>query len=244
MFSFTADQLNLLLQNESKAKLAVEVGTTRYCTGRDRIVVGGNQYVPRGMSLGGLKHGESELRGHVEFDDTDQYLVGLNYSTHWSGQTMTWNFFLKNSGNWEEIFEITWGVRECAWTEGLFKMQISGNTGFRKRAGLSTMSRQCDLRFKGTLCGYAGADKTCNGSWIDCTSKSNTTQFRGFRYAPKPGEQIQIEGGGSIGFNTPPPSGDDAWSGLPPWAISLVQGVRDEDTQTMRPGGRRAPGPS
>ena len=238
MFSYTAVQLNLLLADESKAKLAVEIGTTRYCTGYERIEISGNQYIPRAMNIDSLSHGDSALQADLEFDDTDQALVMANYSSPWSGETMTWYFFLYGrSTGWEEIFSIDWGIRDCSWQEGLFKMALSGNTGFRRRAGLSTMSRQCDLKFKGTLCGYSGSDKTCDGTWADCTSKSNTTQFRGFRYAPRIGETINLEGGAAVPFTAPPGSADDAPS-FDPWII----GYANHPTGGIhRPSGRTAP---
>jgi len=55
---------------------------------------------------------------------------------------------------------------------------------------------RCPYRiFKGTLCGYAGGDTTCDRSFADCTSKSNTARFGGERFIPKAGSRIEWNGG-------------------------------------------------
>lgn len=46
--------------------------------------------------------------------------------------------------------------------------------------------------FKGIQCGYAGAGATCDGTFATCTSYGNTARYGGSRFAPKPGDKVQV----------------------------------------------------
>lgn len=224
MFDFTADQLNALLQDETRAKLAVEFGGLYYCTGDDPITIDAQKYTPRGMRIKDLKYGESMMKTSLIIEDPERAITQVNYSSRFAGNDLIWHFLLRKSDDSDmiEIFEVTWHVRYCQWEGGKFRLNLFGATGFKRRAGISVFSRYCDLKFKGTLCGYAGGDKTCDGTWDDCTSKSNTTQFRGFRYAPVAGKVLLLDNNGRTVSWDPPPGAADAKFDPKPWRVSWV----------------------
>jgi len=64
-------------------------------------------------------------------------------------------------------------------------------TPFRYKWGSMTprrrIVRQCGWMFKSGRCSYSGVDTLCNKTWEDCTSKSNTARFGGFRFLPERG---------------------------------------------------------
>lgn len=238
MFTYTADQLNALLQDDTRAKMAVEFSTYFFCSGNAPVTVDSDVYTPLGMEFGNLLHGEFGARTSLELQDNKYVLTYANYSTRFASMPMTWHFLLIGTdGEWVEIQTIDWYIRYCQWDQGLFKLNLFGNTGFKKRAGLSVMSRTCDLKFKGTLCGYAagGAIESCDGSHANCTARGRTTSFRGFRFAPEPGEVLETAGIRTR-FLPPPPPADGGFN-PDPW------GEDDSPPPVVihRPTGRRRP---
>jgi hypothetical protein len=209
---YTAAQLNALLQDETHAKMAVEFGSYFYCTGQNSITYDSDLYSPKLMEFKSIIHGRHGARSSLDIADEDSVLISANYSSRFAGTAMNWHFHLRGAdGSWEHIQTINWYIRYCQWDRKILRFNLLGNTGFKKRAGLSTMSRSCDLKFKGTLCGYAGAVKTCTGTLADCTSKSNQNQFRGFKYAPEPGMVLTASGSTHVNthYQPPPPPGDE-----------------------------------
>jgi hypothetical protein len=217
--------------------MAVEFGSNYFCTGQTSITYDSDLYDPRPMEFGDIVHGELGVASSLEISDEDATLISANYSSRFAGTALNWHFHLIGpDGGWEHIQTINWYVRYCQWDKKILKFNLFGNTGFKMRAGLSTMSRSCDLKFKGTLCGYAGSDKTCTGTYTDCQSKSNETQFRGFRYAPEPGQVLQSSGGARTQYEPPPPPADDLVDDafdLTPWGTSGVV-VRSGVTESGR----------
>lgn len=235
MYSFTVDQLNLLLQDSSRAKLAVSIenGSLLYCTGDEPFEYDSDWYSPRAMEIEEVIHGEVGDNVSLEILDTDLEVRISNYSTPIGGSAVTWHLFLRTTGDWTLIATLDWVARECTWEEAFFKITISGSSGFRKRAGISMFSRLCDLKFGGTLCGYSGALKTCDGTFASCTTRGRTTQFRGFRWAPEAGLVLTINGV-DHSYVTPPGENNTSFNpGIfqPPTKVASVR----------RPSGRIAP---
>jgi hypothetical protein len=250
LITYTAAQLNALLQDETHAKMLIELGSYYFCTGESALTYDSDLYEPRPMEFGSIVHGEHGASSALEVADEDATLIAANYSSRFAGTAMNWHFHLRGpDGGWAHIQTINWYVRYCQWDKKILKFNLFGNTGFKKRAGLSTMSRSCDLKFKGTLCGYAGSDKTCTGTLTDCTSKSNQNQFRGYRYAPEPGQVLESSGVRTH-YQPPPPPGDDVADdafGLTPWTsdsgVVITTGVTDTGRVVGNIRGVRRQGP-
>jgi len=83
----------------------------------------------------------------------------------------------------------------------LFEGIISSISGVEKNSGMSIVVRSevdfkgadfpscsptkfCNLKFKGTKCGYTGTETTtCGKKWEDCVAKNNTVNFRGIPWS-------------------------------------------------------------
>jgi hypothetical protein len=57
--------------------------------------------------------------------------------------------------------------------------------------------------FKGIQCGYAGGALPgvpfpCDGTFATCSSYGNTARYGGSRFAPKPGEKVQVGAGPAV----------------------------------------------
>jgi len=83
-------------------------------------------------------------------------------------------------------------IVEATFTPDVATYRCAPASGLRSRPGCDVMWRNCRYRFKDARCGYAGSDTTCDRSWTDCDSKSNSARFGGFRHIPPAGTLIRL----------------------------------------------------
>jgi hypothetical protein len=81
----------------------------------------------------------------------------------------------------EEIFQgmvDEWDIQEDS-----VNIKIVNELIFWRKKPLRTCSVTCPWEFKGTECGYTGAQDWCDQTWDRCEDLVNTLNFGGFRFA-------------------------------------------------------------
>lgn len=203
------------------AKFAVKLGTATpyyWCTGYEKVSIGGDVYTPKGMKVPDLKLSSGEAKAELTLEDIPnpdgspyKNLAHHNYNERFSGKELLWYFGSVVAGAWSPIYSITWYVESCHFRLGQFILSLSGTTGKYPRAGLPMFSRRCNLIYKGVLCSTGpstgfGTYDTCSGSWADCELRHGTADannpipFRGLLLAPEVGQTIKLNEYSSTSF--------------------------------------------
>jgi len=194
----TSAQISALQREAARVKIAVEIGTStplRYCTGQEPVTISGAVYTPAVLTVSEVRVGalrSSEVR--IAIADEDGSLSAAAYSGVSGAPATVYLLVESDDGTWSNPVELFSGrVAAVTLEDGVrLRLQVHGRVGLRWRVGLHEESRTCPLEFRGPLCQYSGADTTCERTWSDCASKGNTARFRGLRYAPEPGELIDL----------------------------------------------------
>lgn len=77
----------------------------------------------------------------------------------------------------EHLFELKQPKTDSQWATFTLGAANPFNNRFPKNR---IMKNQCPFVFKGTRCGYGGADSSCNKTLDDCRDKNNSDRFGGF----------------------------------------------------------------
>ena len=221
------------LQAEHRwVQVLLEIDTTPakyYALGAFDFLHGGNTYSAREFAIDVMRYGAPGAAGTtVVVDNRDSELSDLAYTTGMAPNTLTITWLVKDDpgDDWSTAYEIA--AAEIAEASGggspNITLQLRGDRRLNARPmGGGPMTQSCRHRvFKGPRCKYAGADTTCDRSWNDCTSKSNTANFGGIRRAPRAGETIEIATGSPVTVARAPAVDDDPYSGIPYAYRSLI----------------------
>lgn len=190
------------------AKYAVEINWSavkRYCTGDISVKIDSNIYTCREFRISGRSvSGPSDSRLQIEIDNADGEITASAMANTSGTVGVTVWILLRDGPSWLEVSEEDWTVEGVSGSLRSVRLDLRGTSGLRSQPGLSVGSAQCTIRkFKGARCQYASADTSCKRTWADCTSKSNTTHFRGFRDAPEGGETLKIGTGNGVVVSAP-----------------------------------------
>lgn len=201
--SYPSDLLTALRSNEQRVKLVVSiVGTStthRWCTGITpvRCDLDGDStdevYEPRAMRPGAVDLTEPGKLSTIDIDDTDGTIAAEMIAGGLTNRAITIGILVKDEESWLDPYVLVSGtVGELSIRDAIASLTIISNAGWRTMTGAAPCHMSCTLIFKGSRCNYSGSDTTCNRTWADCTSKSNTARFRGFRRLPSAGQLIRF----------------------------------------------------
>lgn len=195
MRTINTELLDQLKSNEYRIAILVVLqigGTTkRYTTWSDDVWLDNEQYFPRGMKVGTVSYGSSNIVSGVsiDFDDVnrellvalgelgvDDYPISIimaaldeygiiipdGYATIFSGTFSQWDYRPKT-------------------------VSIKAVSIFSKfnRTTTRVFSSSCTIKvFKGSQCNYSGAETVCDRTYTQCSAFGNTANFQGFRWLP------------------------------------------------------------
>jgi len=155
------------------------------------IVFDSNTYTPLGFSIGGVNYSSQNIVDSVDItiDNLDSVMTSIFIGGTPQGSTVTLALILLDSSYAivgsasATVFEgtiDTWDLDEerCSITLTSLFSQWAQKT-------LSKHSPSCRWKeFKGTECGYAGAQTWCDRTYARCQALGNTDNFGGFRWLP------------------------------------------------------------
>jgi hypothetical protein len=165
------------------------------------IVEGGKTYEPRWFEIETLRWGAINKAGcTVVIDNRDDAISDASYTSRLSdGYTLTVGLLAKTewAADWEAVYTPWSGlISQVSGNGDAVRISAAADVGMNWRAANPPMNLYCpyvrDGAFKGLRCAYAGAGTSCDGSWAQCTTYSNTVRFGGHRFAPKPGQVWRI----------------------------------------------------
>ena len=146
--AFTAAQLALLQDEHTEAKLAVDIAITsplRYCTGTDAIKIGANWYTPRPLEGDEFALADPRsARVSITIGDQDGTVRTAYYAERFSEFTVTVYLLLREppTQTWAEVVSVAWACENCEDVgDGWFRVNLSGASGHRQRAGLRIGTR-------------------------------------------------------------------------------------------------------
>ena len=206
----SSDLLDALTAQISAVKLAVEIvaagGTLRVCSGVEPVTIGSDVYDPRPIKLDPVrvKLGAAPAV-RLSLDDTDGGVSAIIWAGGLAGGAATVYLMGRTEGSaWSSAGVVATGkIRRVRVEEDAVTCTVDAEQARKDRQGLMAGSYSCSYRFRGPLCGYAGADLTCAHTWSACAAKANTARYGGFRWAPTPAETIPWASGTRVGVNAP-----------------------------------------
>ena len=235
--SVPSDVLKQLQKRYRAPKLLLEIDTTtpmRYCTGQDPVVYDSNTYTPRQFSVSAVQYGDGERAGFTAtIQDIDGAIELRSMTDEITGALATLVAMVKDDdGDWLTPWVLMSAPVQSAQGSMFANIRASAAFGLNSRGALRPGARTCRYRFKEGRCGYSGGLLTCDRSWADCTTRSNTARFGGWRFAPAPNSVVDL---GPVGVIIPAsPGGTNEY----PWSLGQPA---PEPPAPRIPGGRRIP---
>jgi len=164
--------------------------TYRYTTCDAPIYISGNKYSPRDMEPSNISYSIGQIvdQATISIDNNDDALTSDFVGNDVQGEAIQISVVFLDSTNQIINAPVTLFVGELdEWnlSEGVLEINITNQFSQWNKITFSQYQSSCRWKvFKGTECGYSGGDTTCNRSYADCSSKSNTANFGGFRWLP------------------------------------------------------------
>lgn len=113
----------------------------------------------------------------------------------------------------QDTVVLTFGRMESpSWDESRIRFRVASMvSSSSSNVPYKSMTHTCPLinDYKGEQCGASDAShQTCAGSFTDCSARSNTARFGGFRHAPSDGDTFYFGQDGSFVVGNPPGVGN------------------------------------
>lgn len=204
---YSTAQIAEIIKAATGKRWLVRIDTTTpllYCSGNFPVTYDSETYVPRDLVVSSRTVGDAP---DVSFADGDGVIKVEMFSEGGFGELeCEIHTFLEWEGTWTLVLSEIYLIKSHEWGPADFRIFLKEGPAIIQHCGLSVASPHCDLPFKGALCTYSGGDTRCMKTWNDCSSKSNTANFRGFRHAPPPEYNLQLDydTGQSIRVPAPP----------------------------------------
>ena len=166
-------------------------GTDYYYTDCDvPVVVGSDIYTPRGMEVGNVGYSASTIvdSASIKLDNVDDTLTSEFVGGAPQGTDAIVSLILL-SNIYEVVVEpvkcFEGVIDEWSLSEGNIDITVAHKLTRWNKKTLNRHQSSCRFRFKSTACGYSGGFSKCDGSYVQCTARSNTANFGGFVYLPE-----------------------------------------------------------
>lgn len=236
---FTSDQLAAHQQQATQKRWLVRIDASTpllYCTGDRSVTFNSETYTPRDLSVSDIPVGGGPT---IDLADGDGIVKAAFFAEGQFGEltVLIVEQLLDANDDWLTIRSGSFVVRSCEWGPADFRLFLKESLAVKRHAGLSVAGPHCDLVFKGTLCGYAGADTRCLKTWDDCSTKSNTAKFRGFRFAPPADYRLTLDYETAREIRVPAPDPEPPPQNRP-------KQHKDHDTMHVATDGYQPPPPS
>lgn len=195
MRTINTELLDQLKSSEYRPAILVILhvgGTTkRFTTWSDDIWFDSNHYYPRGMRVGTISYGSSNIVSSVslDFDDVNRELLILLGEVGVDDYPITIMLVVLDEhgeiipDGTATIFSGTFSQ----WTYRPKNVSIKAVSIFSKfnRTTTRVFSSSCTIKvFKSSQCNYSGSETICDRTYAQCSAFGNTDNFQGFRWLP------------------------------------------------------------
>lgn len=193
--------LSTVIQNEFNAEEAtgfflVKIGmaSTYHYTDCDvDLYYDGDKYLARGFSVNGIEQspGFSNDNVSVAMDNVDRTFSQIVLSEDAANAPVSLYFTLRgeNSSDIGTVSLYNGFLSEWTLNEQNLKIKISSEFMFWWKKALRLPTPNCPWSFKGTECGYAGAETLCDKSPTRCSVLGNYNNFGGRKFISDVEEQ-------------------------------------------------------
>ena len=154
-----------------------------------KIVFGGEFYHPRGMRIGNISYGETNIVSalSVQLDDVDRSL----YES--LGEVGVGSYPIKlRIAMLSEVGEVVGSLvvfsgylSQWDYSPGSFRMKVTSIFEQWGRVTTARFSGSCRWKiFKGVECQYVGVETECDRTYTTCELYGNTVNYGGFKWLP------------------------------------------------------------
>jgi len=150
------------------------------------IYYGGDKYLARGFEVDGIEQspGFANDSISISIDNVDRVFSQIVLSEDAANKPASIYFTLRSENSTEiGTVELYIGfLSEWSLTERSIKITLSSEFSFWFKKGLRLPTPNCPWSFKGTECGYAGAETACDKSSNRCAALGNYAKFGGRKF--------------------------------------------------------------
>ncbi len=167
--------------------LVVDGSTVQYYSTLDiNIVSGGHTYLPYEFEVQPMNYGGdmSVDRINLDFANVDIGFSAILLNNNIQGNECIISLGV-HTGSAFVVEEVYRGIiNEWEFNEQTAKILIVSEFVYWNKKTLRKPGVLCSWIFKGTECGYTGAQTECNKTYERCVALSRTDYFGGFRFFP------------------------------------------------------------